>query len=49
MLLYDAGWVTVLDHDDRFLGVLTPDALFTATRRAQSAGATTPPSGGVSM
>ena len=25
MLLHDAGWVAVLDHDDRFLGVLTPD------------------------
>jgi len=46
MLLYDAGWVTVLDDHDRYLGVLTPDALFVATRRAQSAGAT-PPIGGV--
>ena len=50
MLLYDAGWVTVLDDDDRFLGVLTPDTLFAATRRAQSAGAgEAPPRGGVSM
>ncbi|MEY2450114.1 MAG: osmoprotectant transport system ATP-binding protein [Acidimicrobiaceae bacterium] len=50
MLLYDAGWVTVLDHDDRFLGVLTPDTLFAATRRAQSAGAgEAPPIGGVSI
>ncbi len=34
MLLYDAGWVAVLDDDDRFLGVLTPDALYAATRRS---------------
>ena len=27
MLLHDAGWVAVLDHDDRFLGVLTPGGL----------------------
>jgi osmoprotectant transport system ATP-binding protein len=34
MLLYDAGWVAVLDDDDRFLGVLTPDSLFEASRRS---------------
>jgi osmoprotectant transport system ATP-binding protein len=34
MLLYDAGWVAVLDADDRFLGVLTPEALYQATRRS---------------
>lgn len=34
MLLYDAGWVAVLDHDDRFLGVLTPDSIFEASRRS---------------
>ncbi len=34
MLLYDAGWVAVLDAEDRFLGVLTPDALHRATRRS---------------
>jgi osmoprotectant transport system ATP-binding protein len=34
VLLYDAGWVAVLDDDDRFLGVLTPEALYTATRRS---------------
>ncbi len=33
MLLYDAGWVAVVDGK-RFLGVLTPDALHTATRRS---------------
>ena len=32
MLLHDAGWVTVLDHDDRFLGVLTPAGLLEAAR-----------------
>ncbi|HEX2381839.1 MAG TPA: betaine/proline/choline family ABC transporter ATP-binding protein [Acidimicrobiales bacterium] len=34
VLLYDAGWVAVLDGDDRFLGVLTPEALYAATRRS---------------
>ncbi len=34
MLLYDAGWVAVLGADDRFLGVLTPEALHGATRRS---------------
>ncbi len=33
MLLYDAGWVAVLDGE-RFLGVLTPESLHTATRRS---------------
>ena len=32
MLLHDAGWVAVLDHDDRFLGVLTPAGLLEAAR-----------------
>ena len=30
MLLYDAGWVAVLDDADHFLGVLTPEALYAA-------------------
>ena len=34
MLLYDAGWVAVLDGDDQLLGVLTPDSLYDASRRA---------------
>jgi osmoprotectant transport system ATP-binding protein len=34
MLLYDAGWVAVLDDEDRFLGVLTPDSLYEASRRS---------------
>jgi osmoprotectant transport system ATP-binding protein len=34
MLLYDAGWVAVLDDDDRFLGVLTPESLYDASRRS---------------
>ena len=34
MLLYDAGWVAVLDAEDRFIGVLTPEALFDASRRS---------------
>ena len=33
MLKYDAGWVAVLDGD-RYLGVLTPDALHAALRRS---------------
>ncbi len=36
MLLHDAGWVAVLDEADRFRGVLTPDALHEAARRASS-------------
>jgi osmoprotectant transport system ATP-binding protein len=38
MLLYDAGWVAVLDRDDRFLGVLTPESLYEASRRQQQQG-----------
>jgi osmoprotectant transport system ATP-binding protein len=34
MLLNDAGWIAVLDDDDRFLGVVTPDALHAALRRS---------------
>ena len=34
MLLYDAGWVAVLDGADRLLGVLTPDSLYEASRRS---------------
>jgi osmoprotectant transport system ATP-binding protein len=34
MLLYDAGWVAVLDAHDRFLGVLTPESLYEASRRS---------------
>jgi osmoprotectant transport system ATP-binding protein len=34
MLLFDAGWVAVLDDDDRYLGVLTPESLYKATRRS---------------
>jgi osmoprotectant transport system ATP-binding protein len=37
MLLYDAGWVAVLDGDDRFLGVLTPESLYDASRRSREA------------
>ncbi|MFP5319936.1 MAG: ABC transporter ATP-binding protein [Acidimicrobiia bacterium] len=46
LLLHDAGWVAVLDDDDRFLGVLTPSSLHAALRRsagpeADGAGAAT--------
>ncbi len=34
MLLHDAGWVAVLDHDDRFLGMLTPTGLLEASRHS---------------
>jgi len=33
MLQHDAGWVAVLD-EDRYVGILTPDALHTALRRS---------------
>jgi len=33
MLQHDAGWVAVLD-DDRYVGILTPDALHSALRRS---------------
>ena len=31
---YDAGWVAVLDDEDRFLGVLTPESIYEASRRS---------------
>ena len=34
MLQYDAGWIAVLDEEDRFLGVLTPSTLHEALRRS---------------
>jgi len=34
MLLYDAGWVAVLDGGDRLVGVLTPESLYEASRRS---------------
>lgn len=34
MLLYDAGWVAVLDDNDRLLGVLTPQRLIDESRRS---------------
>ncbi|MBL1068582.1 ABC transporter ATP-binding protein [Streptomyces sp. 7-21] len=34
MLQYDAGWIAVLDDQDRFLGVLTPASLHEALRRS---------------
>ncbi|RBM22092.1 ABC transporter ATP-binding protein [Streptomyces sp. PT12] len=39
MLQYDAGWIAVLDGDDRFLGVLTPASLHEALRRSIDADA----------
>ena len=33
MLQHDAAWVAVLD-EDRYVGVLTPDALHAALRRS---------------
>ncbi|WP_059010764.1 CBS domain-containing protein [Streptomyces specialis] len=39
MLQYDAGWIAVLDEDDRFLGVLTPGGLHEALRRSIEADA----------
>src|SRR3546814_14998890 len=34
MLRYEAGWVAVLDDDERHLGVPTPEALLEARRRS---------------
>ena len=34
MLLYDTGWVAVVDGDQRFLGTLGPDSLYSATRHS---------------
>ncbi|GAA3855813.1 ATP-binding cassette domain-containing protein [Streptomyces sedi] len=34
MLQYDAGWIAVLDEEDRLLGVLTPSTLHEALRRS---------------
>ncbi|MFC4495259.1 ABC transporter ATP-binding protein [Streptomyces ovatisporus] len=34
MLQHDAGWIAVLDHADRFVGVLTPSRLHEALRRS---------------
>ncbi|UCM89488.1 ABC transporter ATP-binding protein [Streptomyces marincola] len=39
MLQYDAGWIAVLDEEDRFLGVLTPGSLHEALRRSIDADA----------
>ncbi|PWI42426.1 betaine/proline/choline family ABC transporter ATP-binding protein [Streptomyces sp. ICBB 8177] len=36
MLQHDAGWVAVLDEDERFRGVLTPAGLHEALRRSVS-------------
>jgi osmoprotectant transport system ATP-binding protein len=33
MLQHDAAWVAVVD-DDRYVGILTPDALHAALRRS---------------
>jgi osmoprotectant transport system ATP-binding protein len=38
MLQYDAGWVAVLDLEDRYLGVLTPWSLHRALRRSVDSG-----------
>ncbi|MBK9180035.1 MAG: betaine/proline/choline family ABC transporter ATP-binding protein [Acidimicrobiales bacterium] len=43
MLLYDAGWVAVLDRDDTYLGVLTPERLVLAARRAVPSSASVSP------
>ncbi|WP_166346773.1 ABC transporter ATP-binding protein [Phytoactinopolyspora limicola] len=37
MLQWNAGWIAVLDHDDRYLGVLTPSTLHAALRRSVEA------------
>ena len=37
MLQWNAGWIAVLDHDERYLGVLTPSTLHAALRRSVEA------------
>nr|WP_239000914.1 betaine/proline/choline family ABC transporter ATP-binding protein [Jiangella asiatica] len=37
MLQWNAGWIAVLDDDDRYVGVLTPATLHTALRRSVEA------------
>ena len=37
MLQWNAGWIAVLDHGGRFLGVLTPSTLHSALRRSVEA------------
>jgi osmoprotectant transport system ATP-binding protein len=37
MLQWNAGWIAVLDHDMRYLGVLTPSTLHAALRRSVEA------------
>ncbi|HLR95996.1 MAG TPA: betaine/proline/choline family ABC transporter ATP-binding protein [Jiangellaceae bacterium] len=37
MLQWNAGWIAVLDHRERFLGVLTPSTLHAALRRSVEA------------
>ena len=37
MLQWNAGWIAVLDDDDRYLGVLTPSTLHAALRRSVEA------------
>ncbi|WP_026877692.1 ABC transporter ATP-binding protein [Jiangella gansuensis] len=39
MLQWNAGWIAVLDDDDRYLGVLTPATLHMALRRSVEADA----------
>jgi osmoprotectant transport system ATP-binding protein len=44
MLQHDAGWVAVLDGD-RYLGVMTPEALHAALRRSIAEDAASPSAG----
>jgi osmoprotectant transport system ATP-binding protein len=37
MLQWNAGWIAVLDHDMRYVGVLTPLTLHAALRRSVEA------------
>ncbi|GAA4349676.1 ABC transporter ATP-binding protein [Angustibacter luteus] len=39
---HDAGWLPVLDGDERYQGVLTPTSVYTALRRHLPEGAATP-------
>ncbi len=49
LLQHDAGWVAVLDENERFLGVLTPTRLHAALRRSTTADAANVPRGEVAL
>jgi osmoprotectant transport system ATP-binding protein len=49
MLQWNAGWIAVLDDEDRYLGVLTPSTLHAALRRSVVAESQSIPPGDVEL